>query len=249
MSLALSASLPATTTTPTYHHADSERARAANYPLSRWYLRPLAGVLAARLASTRVTPCQVSGCGLLAASSAAAVLVTLPQHAWLAALLTLGYWFCDRTDGQLARLRGSSSEFGAWFDANIDELADIALHTALAFAAAESGSPWAWPCLLGFLAGKYLLMYGLFVEAGVERNSATHRSPHTPCEDRLTRSVRSTMARLYHLPGNADVRLHLVVLATASGQFTAELAFVAAYYNLRWLARYALVARRLGGSA
>ena len=28
---------------------------------------------------------------------------------------------------------------------------------------------------------------------------------------------------------------------------SAELAIVAAYYNLRWIVRYALVARRLGG--
>jgi hypothetical protein len=43
------------------------------------------------------------------------------------------------------------------------------------------------------------------------------------------------------------VRIHLCALAILTGQFTLELALVAAYYNLRWLARYALVYRRWQG--
>ena len=57
----------------------------------------------------------------------------------------------------------------------------------------------------------------------------------------------SRFAALYHLPANADVRVHLLAGAMACGLLAAELAFVAVYYNFRWLARYALVARRLGG--
>jgi hypothetical protein len=52
---------------------------------------------------------------------------------------------------------------------------------------------------------------------------------------------------LWHLPGNADVRLHLLIVALLGGWLTSELAVVAAYYNLRWIAGYLLVARRLGG--
>ena len=63
----------------------------------------------------------------------------------------------------------------------------------------------------------------------------------TLCPD--TRLLRT----LYHLPGNADVRIHLLLVALCTGWLTAELALVALYYNLRWIVRYALVARRLGG--
>ena len=51
-----------------------------------------------------------------------------------------------------------------------------------------------------------------------------------------------TMTRRFHI-------LFLLVLALATGWITAELALVAAYYNLRWIARYALVARRWGASS
>src|SRR5207253_9060082 len=55
------------------------------------------------------------------------------------------------------------------------------------------------------------------------------------------------LRRLYHLPGNADVRMHLLALLLAAGWWSAELLFVAAYFNFRWIARYALVARRQSG--
>jgi hypothetical protein len=48
------------------------------------------------------------------------------------------------------------------------------------------------------------------------------------------------------LPANADVRIHLLVLALLSGWFTTELAVVATYYNVRWIARYPLVIARAG---
>ena len=60
-------------------------------------------------------------------------------------------------------------------------------------------------------------------------------------------SPLAVLRRLYHLPGNADVRLHLLVAALLTGWLAAELILVAVYYNLRWMARYVLVARRLGG--
>jgi hypothetical protein len=40
----------------------------------------------------------------------------------------------------------------------------------------------------------------------------------------------------------------VLLAALCTGWLTAELALVALYYNLRWIVRYALVARRLGGA-
>ena len=41
----------------------------------------------------------------------------------------------DTADGRLARLQGTSSAFGRWLDQVLDELADLALHAAIAWAA------------------------------------------------------------------------------------------------------------------
>jgi phosphatidylglycerophosphate synthase len=222
--------------------AAEEARRDARYPLSRWYLRPAAGWLAAVLAPTAVRPNGLSAAGLLAAATAAGLLVWRPELSPWVALLVLVAWFCDRCDGRLARLQGTASRLGAWIDANLDELEDLGLHVAVAAAAsAQWNAAWPWGLLVGFLAGKYLLMYGLAAERDLAGGPA-HAAPVA-----ASAMPRGWLAWAYHLPGNADVRVHLLVVCLACGWLVAELALVAAYYNFRWMARYALVARRWGG--
>ena len=211
-------------------------ARASRLPISRWYLHPLAVRVAERLAPSRVRPWQTTLLGLASAVAAAAVLVWRPGWAAVAALLVWLAWFCDRTDGLLARRQGTASAWGAWLDANVDELVDVGLQVALAAAVA---TPLGWGLLIAFLAGKYLFMYGLSLEAAAP--------PTSPAAENADAS-RGWLRRFYHLPGNADVRVHLLLLALVSGFWTAELALVAGYYQLRWIVRYGLVARRLGGA-
>jgi phosphatidylglycerophosphate synthase len=178
---------------------------------------------------------------LLFAAAAAGWLCWQPSVTPVAAILVLAAWFCDRADGQLARRQHTASRFGAWLDANVDELTDLGLHVAVASAAAATtGSVWPWRWLVAFLAGKYLLMYGL-----AEEGKAESRKPKA--ENSPLSAFRFPLSRIYHLPGNADVRLHLLAAALLTGWLTAELAAVAIYYNLRWIVRYRLVARRMGG--
>ena len=215
----------------------AEALRARRYPISRWYLRPLAGRLAGLLIETRVRPAHLTCCGLAMAVLAAVVMIFQPEALPVAAVLVLGYWFFDRADGQLARRQQTVSAWGAWLDANVDELADVGLHVAAAAVVARDvAASWPWLLLIAFLAGKYLLMYSLNLERankGAESISGVQK--------------KGPVRFLYHLPGNSDVRTHLLAAGLLSGYLAAELALVALYYNLRWIVRYALVARRLGG--
>ncbi|MBX3411968.1 MAG: CDP-alcohol phosphatidyltransferase family protein [Pirellulales bacterium] len=215
-------------------------ARAANYPLARWYLRPLAGALAEALAVTRVRPWHVTCLGLCLGLTAALLVATERTPTIVAAALVLAAWLCDRTDGQLARRQRTASAFGAWLDANVDELLDVAWHVAMAFVVTQQlGTTHGFALLGAFLSGKYLFMYGL----SVEPPAATEEHPSPPANH-----ARSLLKTLYHAPANADVRVHLLIAALATGWLSTELLVVAVYYNLRWIARYALVARRLLGS-
>jgi hypothetical protein len=180
---------------------------------------------------------------------AAGLLSWQPQLAALAAAMVLCAWFFDRADGQLARRQGNATAWGAWLDANVDELLDVAWHVSLAWAAAnQSGSSWPWLLVLAFVSGKYLFMHGLATEEHAARGN---REPNDPLQgesdgpDEPVTLVPRLLHTAWHLPGNADVRLHLLVAAMAAGWWTAELCLVAGYYNLRWLVRYGLVARRL----
>jgi hypothetical protein len=181
----------------------------------------------------------VTAVGFVAAIAAAACLWFAPELRLLAAGFIALAWLCDRTDGALARLQHSATPLGAWIDANVDECVDLGLHVVTAAAAARSTeTAWPWACLIGFLVGKYLLMHGLASHDDVAESLS-------PAKHAQRRNPRSVVRRLYHLPGNADVRLHLLLAAVATGWLTCELAIVAVYYNLRWLARYGLLARRL----
>jgi GT2 family glycosyltransferase/phosphatidylglycerophosphate synthase len=212
-----------------------ESTRTRRHPISHWYLQPLAAHLAEILYGTPIRPTHVTLCGLALAALAAAIVLLHPSMMALAGTLVLAAWLCDRTDGLLARRQGTATARGAWLDANIDELVDVGLHAATAsVASAATQSMLPWMLLAAFLGGKYLFMHGVNGKPATGGGKPSQES--------------GWLRKLYHLPGDADVRVHLLVLALFSGWLTAELAVVAAYYNLRWIARYALVALRRGAT-
>jgi phosphatidylglycerophosphate synthase len=91
---------------------------------NRFVARPLAAPVVALLERTRVTPNQVTLASLALFVASAALLVALPDHRGLViavVVLELSY-VLDCVDGQLARLRGSSSPIGAHLDFLMDEL-------------------------------------------------------------------------------------------------------------------------------
>ncbi len=214
------------------------------YPISRWYARPCAEFVADAFVATSLRPSHVTFVGLTCGLSAAACLVVWPTGLYLAATLMWLSWFCDRLDGALARRQHTASAWGAWFDANSDEIVDLGIHAAVAYAATEmSTSSWGWAMYIAFVFGKYQLMHGMSTERDI---MALH--------DRADRGWRSTrtaggswIGRLYHLPANADVRAHLLILALLTGWLQIELLLLAVYYNFRWIARTGLVAARLRG--
>ncbi|HEY5315532.1 MAG TPA: glycosyltransferase [Pirellulales bacterium] len=218
--------------------ADDQRERrlAERHPISRWYVCPLADYLSRRLAKSPINAAHCTLAGLAIAMLAGILVLAAPQS-WLplAALAVLAAWFCDRLDGPLARRQRTSDPRGAWLDANSDELVDLGLHVCVAARVSQATmSSWPWLCLVGFVCGKYLLMYGLGTEPGAQPASNSE-----PCS-----AARTRMRWLYHLPGNADVRAHLLALGLATGCLGLELALVAVYYNVRWLLRYAAVVVR-----
>src|SRR5882672_7723706 len=100
---------------------------------NRFVARPLAAVLLVPLSRTRVTPNQVTLATLVVFVAGAAMLAVCPARGALVgavAILELSY-VLDCVDGQLARLRGTSSPVGAHLDFLMDEIKAFVLVAAV----------------------------------------------------------------------------------------------------------------------
>jgi phosphatidylglycerophosphate synthase len=114
-------------------------------PIDFFVHRPLAYGLARMLMPTRVTPNSVTllalafgiGCGVCFG-------VPFPHHLQLGALLLFVGTVLDCTDGQLARLRKTSSEFGRLLDGAADTITLIAAVGGSAFTVVMGHRTPAW---------------------------------------------------------------------------------------------------------
>ncbi len=116
-----------------------------------YFHRPLAYLLARALLPTGVTPNQVTLLSMLLGIACGALIVSpFPGHLGWAALALVLSAIVDCADGQLARMRGTSSAFGRMLDGCSDFTTTVAsvggclwlLHLKYA------GSAWHWPLLL-----------------------------------------------------------------------------------------------------
>ncbi len=113
---------------PSFFQRIAETYRRTSKPTdilwNRFVARPLAAVLVVPLERTAVTPNQITIASLAVFLVAMCLLIVLPGHDGLligVVVLQLSY-VLDCVDGQLARVRGSSSPIGAHFDFLMDEL-------------------------------------------------------------------------------------------------------------------------------
>lgn len=121
--------------------------------LNRYLYHPLAARLARLLAATPATPNLVSvfGLALLWAAVWAYVALPWPQGALLGFLLHLSWHVTDGADGDLARLKGTSSATGELVDGVCDYAGHTVMYIAFAFLLDDRLGVWAW--ILAVLAG------------------------------------------------------------------------------------------------
>ena len=222
--------------------AEDELVRRRTYqPIGRFWALGPARWLARRLRPTRVRPnaVTIASGGLVLAASA---MVASDGPAWasrgLASALLAIALVLDTSDGHLARLQGTASEFGRWLDANLDELGDMALHAGIAWSAfARDGQP-AW-LVAGMLyaMGKYLFLVGVSTGAALDPTLGTPGPPTLP---RPTTRLRS----LALLAGHADVRWHLWIVLAALGRLDAALVAYTLYFPIRAVAGASRKVRR-----
>lgn len=103
-------------------------------PIDYWLHRPLGYVVARLSYPLPVSPDAITvGSILLGWAAAACLLASFPYHTQVGALLILASTVFDCADGQLARMRKSSSVFGRMLDGSADALVAVAIVPATAY--------------------------------------------------------------------------------------------------------------------
>jgi phosphatidylglycerophosphate synthase len=151
-----------------------------DYLFNSYVMRPVAAVLVAPLAKTRVTPNQLTLLNLFIFAVSAVLFALLPTYAGglvAIAVLELSYCF-DCVDGMLARYKGTASKVGHVFDFFTDELKAELLIAALAFRLYRMGGigirlDW-WPAgttgfLVAGIAGSVIVASALSLTNFVRR--------------------------------------------------------------------------------
>ena len=216
--------------------AEEELTRRLTYqPLGRFWAFSLAEKLAAALEPTQVRPnglTLAAGAFMLAAAGMAAFGGSGPMQGVATALALAVALVLDTADGRLARLQGTGSAFGRWLDQVLDELADLALHAAIAWSVFQSTGQPGW-LVLGMLyaSGKYLFVIQSLAGDAMEREG---QSAEQPSGRQPTRSS-SLLRRLVRLAGHADVRWHLWIVLALIGRLDLALVSYAIYFPLRAL--------------
>lgn len=132
--------------------------------------RPLAGLLVRRIADWPVTPNQVTvASGVVSFSAGVAVLLSIFFAPWLAAVggaLLFVSVILDCADGQLARVRGTSSPVGRALDGLVDSVAPLSVMPATVFVLLNAGYGHAWVWPIGWAAGLSLLWHSQLYDVG-----------------------------------------------------------------------------------
>jgi phosphatidylglycerophosphate synthase len=222
--------------------AEEELLRRRTYqPLGKYWAFPLAERLAEWLKPTAVRPNAVTLASAGLMFSGAAIEsggFSGPAAQAAVALCLAAALVLDTADGRLARLQGTSSAFGRWLDQVLDELADMVLHAAIAWAAFCRDAHPGW-LLLGILyaSSKYLFqvqsLLGEELESELGRAAGSGGSGLAGARIGRSHRLREGLVGLVRLIGHADLRWHLWIVLALFGRLELALALYAAYFALR----------------
>lgn len=160
------------------------------FPLVRHLARPVTLVLR----QLPITPNQITYVSLvLGLLSSLALLSDGYGNALISSVLLLGCYVLDNCDGEIARLKGLSSEFGKRLDTFVDWIVHAAFFLCLGWGVAEgtSQSLWLWFGVLAAFGGT--VNYAIDVIRDMrDKATSVHRVEDGPDQNVTDRVVYST---------------------------------------------------------
>jgi phosphatidylglycerophosphate synthase len=180
-------------------------------PLTRHLSYPLT----LGLARLPVTPNQITAVSLALGLGAAGMLAlgTFEASLWAAVMLIASYTF-DNCDGEIARLKGLSSEWGAQFDDLADWLVDGAFFAGLGFgvATARGDMLWLWLGLAASAGATIDYVVDLVFHAKAKRNPDAMSREETAKGDRKPEDFVDWLIYIFHKLSRADFCVIVLLL-------------------------------------
>ena len=195
--------------------------KANDGPVARYLNRPLSLRISQYLVKREVTPNQISLFSFLCSLLAAGLFALGGYFAlFLGGVLAQFASIIDGCDGEVARLKYQSSDFGGWFDAVLDRYADAFLLFGLTWhlLAVEGNG---WILFTGFMAiiGSFMLSY---------------------TADKYDNLMRERIHAKAGLRMGRDVRVFLIFLGAVFNMVLPILVLIAVVMNLETLRRVAV---------
>ncbi|HZO13304.1 MAG TPA: CDP-alcohol phosphatidyltransferase family protein [Polyangiaceae bacterium] len=152
--------------------------RDVEEPIDYWWHRPLASFVVTALEPTRISANQVTfaSAGVSLLSGGVMALGAWFDRWWMGVggLLLLLSIVLDCADGQLARVRGTSSAVGRILDGTMDAVAPLAVFHGMAFYLLSQGYGHAWVWPLGWATAISLIWHAS--QYDVSKNIYLHAS-------------------------------------------------------------------------
>jgi phosphatidylglycerophosphate synthase len=203
-------------------------------PVGRYTVQPIARKLADILARTAVTPNQITATGLACGVLSAAMLTSSDKYIIATGgIFTLLFWILDITDGQVARLNNMCSDFGAWFDANVDQIVENLLYLSISIAG------YLHTRNVIYLIAGIVIFFGKYMYFHVwlsRQNYLTKSNEHFAqvMAENIKNNKKNLFVAVFLFWCNFDVRIHLLSFCALINRPEYALIFYAVYFNLRW---------------
>ena len=190
------------------------KSKSNDGPIARYLNRPVSVQITKWLVKTNVTPNQISLISFLA-SAIAALSFTIGNYAFLVlgGIIAQFASIIDGCDGEVSRLKYSSSDYGGWLDAVLDRYADGFLLFGLTLYAYQQDPGSQFVLFIGFAAiiGSFVLSY---------------------TADKYDHRMQELMATSFHFRIGRDLRIFLILLFALTNMVLPGLIIIALAMNV-----------------
>lgn len=215
-------------------------------PVEALFNRRLSTLFTRLLVRTPLTPNQVTVLSFVILLPGAYWLSTGERVGLIAAGILIQLSFTlDCCDGELARLRGLSSPFGAWLDALLDRIAELLLCLALGRALECQGDPRAWFYSFVVFASLAMTHIATLQNAAAFGKGQLADAASRGLLGRLAGFFRISPLKLRsYLRSGIDVYLMVFALGAVFDQLYGVVYYFAVVQNLYWLAIVSMAIRQ-----